>query len=97
MVFLRQFATARRMQVVVPAALLVCVLTLVVAPEVDLLPTVRQRQTIASWAPVHVAAQVLVFALRLESALSHFAFVISPDKLPPSRSSCLSITCSLLC
>ena len=96
-VFLSQLATSRGVQVVVCVGLLICVLTVVVAPEVDLLPTVLREHRIASFWSDHQAVLALVFAVRFPRTLSRFESVVLCEEAFQAIPSRLSITCARLC
>lgn len=97
MVFSLQSAKARRIQAVVCAVLLVCILIVVIAPQVDLLPTTLRTQRLSSALLIQLAALALALMLPLRvdnPRLGFIAFRETPARPLLSR---LSVICVRLC
>jgi hypothetical protein len=97
MLFSSQGAKSHRMQVVVCALLLVCILVIVIAPEVDLLPTTLRTQRLASVALIQLAVLAMVFVLGIHAGRSRLEFTYSCETPARPLLSRLSVICTRLC
>ncbi len=96
MVFLSQGARFREMQAVVGAVLLVCILVIVIAPQVDLPPTALRAHAISSLL-IQLAALALVITLPIRANRSRLDFVSLCETPSPPLLLRLSIICVRLC
>ena len=86
------------MRALVCVVLLVCVLIVVIAPQVDLPPTaLRAAQRLILPLLIQLAALVLVFAIPIQAGPSILDFLSPPKASSPPLLSPLSTICVLLC
>jgi hypothetical protein len=88
----------RAMKALVCALLLVCVVIVVIAPQVDLPPTVlRTSQRLILPLLIQLAALALVFAVRIQAGYSTWALPSLREAPSPPLLSRSSTICVLLC
>jgi hypothetical protein len=95
--FLTHLTLSRSRRVVVCVAMLVCILSTVLLPQIDLMPTtLRAQRTASLLIGAALAIATLFFRLPADLWLSELALSFntpSREVLPPH----FSITCELLC
>ena len=96
MFFLPQSSTTRWMRATVSVALLICVVSITVLPQVDLPPTTLRGHRTASIKLIQFVVLTTAVA-QLMTLLPHPEFVFLQERLFQSMPSRLSITCKLLC
>ncbi|HKF20093.1 MAG TPA: hypothetical protein VKE93_00915 [Candidatus Angelobacter sp.] len=86
------------MRAVVCAILLLCVLIIVIAPQVDLPPTaLRTAQRLILPLLIQLAALVLVFTAPIQANQTTLVFTSLRETSSPPVLSPLSVICVLLC
>lgn len=86
------------MRALVCAVLVVCVLIIVIAPQVDLPPTaLRAAHRLVVPSLLHLAALALAFTFPVHAGPATLGFTALREAPSPSLLSPLSILCILLC
>jgi hypothetical protein len=94
--FLSRVATSRGVRTTICAVLLICVLSLVVSPNLNILPTVLRARSIAIFSLIPMVL-TLVFAVQSPPASRRLEFVFLHEESLQARASRLSLTCVWLC
>lgn len=97
MVFPSQDVRSRRLQVIVCAVLLVCILIVVIAPQVDLLPTTLRAQRLVFVLLIQVAVLGLLCMLSAQASHSRLGFISFHETPTRPLLSRLSIICVRRC
>jgi hypothetical protein len=95
--FLSRVATSRGVRTTICAVLLICVLSLVVSPNLNILPTVLRARSIAIFSLIPMVVLTLVFAVQSPPASRRLEFVFLHEESLQARASRLSLTCVWLC
>jgi len=95
--FPSQAARSSGLKVFVCVVLLVCVLIIVIAPEVDLPPTTLRAQHAISSLLIQLAALAFAFSLRIQTSRSRLDFVFLRETHSRPLLTRLSIICARLC
>jgi hypothetical protein len=97
MVFSSQGVKSQRLQAVVCAVLLLSILVIVIAPEVDLLPTTLRTERLVSVALIQLAVLAMVFVLGAQAGHSRLEFTSCRETPARPLLLRLSVICTRLC